>query len=503
MAENEATAVKVSSSTASDVKHTMKGARLLYSAPRFILRGPIYMIFVIGVGGLMYSFYSKVDQVVNCKMVLTTNIAKVQSPSTGVVNDIFVGENDNVKLGSSLVDIQFKTGALMDSEADSLQQQIDKLSDEKKRLMDSKETEAEKIEDIKKTIETETTHLTTLEDEFKQQDETFKDQIDAAKAKETPLLEQIKIAQGDVVNAENQLKAKKVAEEDALKQMDDEQKLVNQKLSTIDRLQALKTVHDNTVSAYQIAQTSVGQANGKVAQLNASLAEIRAEPARLAVVHSGAKLERDKKRADSRSLISQMKNQIEEMKKGSGHNIERMDSEIKRLEDKKEQTKKILPNVKYEGELCKVSSSFPGKIISVFIKPGEQIARGQAMFGVWKEDTEPIYASIMVENKDIARIHLDQEVHLKYYAYPYQEYGSKFGKITNIPLQTSDVKGQETMYEVQVQLMNSKDKIMEDKGQKKIKPSLGLQGLAEIVVGQKLLIETVFSPISKFLSADD
>jgi hypothetical protein len=42
---DEGSAVKVVHIPVQDVAHTMKAARLLYSAPSWVLRGPVYMIF--------------------------------------------------------------------------------------------------------------------------------------------------------------------------------------------------------------------------------------------------------------------------------------------------------------------------------------------------------------------------------------------------------------------------------------------------------------------------
>ena len=83
----------------------MKAARLLYSAPTYVLRGPIYLIFVITFAGLFYSFWGKVDDLVYCPgLELKAEITRVQSPKSGTVSQVFVAEIGR-KIGKAIVKI--------------------------------------------------------------------------------------------------------------------------------------------------------------------------------------------------------------------------------------------------------------------------------------------------------------------------------------------------------------------------------------------------------------
>ena len=44
---------------AAQMRHTIKSSKLLYSAPDYILRAPIYLIFAITLTALFYSFWRK------------------------------------------------------------------------------------------------------------------------------------------------------------------------------------------------------------------------------------------------------------------------------------------------------------------------------------------------------------------------------------------------------------------------------------------------------------
>ena len=128
MAESDGSAVRVVNTPGQDVAHTMKAARLLYSAPSYVLRGPIYIIFLITFTGLIYSFYNKVTQQITCRMTVQADFTRVQAPNGGYVSQVYVSEGAEIKPFTNLVDIQIKKSATDDSEAVRLQGQLDKIT---------------------------------------------------------------------------------------------------------------------------------------------------------------------------------------------------------------------------------------------------------------------------------------------------------------------------------------------------------------------------------------
>src|SRR5438477_11060329 len=117
------------------------------------------------------------------------------------------------------------------------------------------------------------------------------------------------------------------------------------------------------------------------------------------------------------------------------------------------------------------------------------------------KSTEAKFVQIMIQNRDRGRIKEGQSVQIKYDAYPYQEWNIYEGKVTHIADRPSEVKGQESTYEVRVDLNAESRKIK--KGTKEVELTLGLQGFAEIITVKKQLIETIFTHISRlFMQVD-
>ncbi len=87
-------------------RHPIKAARLLFSAPNFILRGPIYLTFIVMFGMLVYSFIAKKDIIVTAPLKLEKKYETVESIGAGQVIEVRVKENASVKANDLLVRVQ-------------------------------------------------------------------------------------------------------------------------------------------------------------------------------------------------------------------------------------------------------------------------------------------------------------------------------------------------------------------------------------------------------------
>jgi multidrug resistance efflux pump len=502
-------AVKVTGMPVQDVAHTMKAARLLYSAPGYILRGPIYMIFVVTFTGLFYSFWSKVDDLVLCPgLELRADITRVQAPKSGTVAQVFVNENDIIKAYTNLLDIQLRTGAA-ESEVDQIQESIDKLEEKKRMVKESKELKAQRTKDLRQQIEDDKLREKQLLSDIEKEDALFQDELRKATA-DMPILESdLQNAMRDIAKAEESLKTRRQEEADAAASYEKEKKLLDQKLTTEPAVQQLKTVLGQKREAVITTDLSLSQVREKINQIKLRISEMTKMPDSLKLKQQRMRGDREVRRNSIRESIANKESQIAEIELSMKQSESEVQAEIDRLKQKKDETQRLMPNVKLEGQTATVSSQFGGKVVSVFVKPDQPINRGDPMFGIWR-DTERIYAEIYIRNDSIGRVKrgLERqgklEVKIKYGAYPYQEYGSKRGFIRNIAEKpSSEIKGHETDYLAKIELEDLDEKgpftwHQKSEDGKPVPMTMGLVGFAEIKTGERKLIEILFTPVSKF-----
>lgn len=501
MAESEGSAVRVVNTPVQDVAHTMKAARLLYSAPSYVLRGPIYIIFLITFSGLIFSFYNKVTQQITCRMTVQADYTRVQAPNGGYISQVYVTEGAEIKPFTNLVDIQIKKSATDDSEAVRLQGQLDKITKDLEYAGKEKAVQETRIADMERSLAEEKQKESDLSDRIKRE-KADSDAILAGNDKKVAqLATRLKQVEDGVEDLKRNVDAAAKRAKDSRQRWEEEKKLVEQKLSTIQQLRALEDTMNAQEKGLEDARSAVNKALGDVSNARLELNAAKEEPKQIANDWEQKTYRHTNERNAIRERQSQLKSDIERAKialtRGS-------DDLVKQKADIEERIKKgnVLSQfgVAYEGELCKLTSQFGGTVTNVYAKAGNQVSAGEVLLTVVK-NTETKYAQILVQNRDIGRLKEGQFVGIKYDAYPYQEWNIYEGSVAKISPRPSEVKGQESMYEVQVSL--NKQYIQKNENSKKIDLVLGLQGFAEIKTGDKRLIETIFTPISRFFLQDD
>ena len=501
MAESDGSAVRVVNTPGQDVAHTMKAARLLYSAPSYVLRGPIYIIFLITFTGLIYSFYNKVTQQITCRMTVQADFTRVQAPNGGYVSQVYVSEGAEIKPFTNLVDIQIKKSATDDSEAVRLQGQLDKITKDLEYAGKEKEVQQTRITDMERSLTEEKQKETDLADRIKREKLDYEATL-AGNDKKVAMLEtRSKQVEASVDDLKRNVEAATKRASEAKIRYDEEKKLVDQKLSTIQQLRGLSDTKDAADKALEDSKAAVSKAMGDVSNAQLEVRSAKEEPKQLLNDWEQKSYRHTAERNAIRERQSQLKSDIERAKLALDKGTEEL---VKQKTDIEERIKKgnVLSQfgVSYEGELCKLTSQFGGTVTNVYTKAGNQVSAGEVLLTVVR-NTETKYASIVVQNRDIGRLKEGQFVGIKYDAYPYQEWNIYEGSVAKISPRPSEVKGQESMYEVQVSL--NKQYIQKNENSKKIDLVLGLQGFAEIKTGDKRLIETIFTPISKFFLQDE
>lgn len=140
-------------------------------------------------------------------------------------------------------------------------------------------------------------------------------------------------------------------------------------------------------------------------------------------------------------------------------------------------------------------SVFDGTVIQEHVQRGQFVTAGAPLITLVKESAA-LEGYAFIDNKDIGSLARGQSVKIKYFAYPYQEYGIAIGRIADIASTPSGLPGKESKYLIRVALQS--ETIAPPNGS--ARPlEMGLEGIAEIKTGEKRLIEFLFSPLAHFL----
>ncbi|MBF0284679.1 MAG: HlyD family efflux transporter periplasmic adaptor subunit [Magnetococcales bacterium] len=215
-----------------------------------------------------------------------------------------------------------------------------------------------------------------------------------------------------------------------------------------------------------------------------------------------AKVEVDKLQVSLSALSEEkIKNDIAQNEQRYKDQSDRQKRELERVEKLIKEEQGMLGGVSREGSQTSYQSTLTGMVSQVHVKSGNMINGGEPMVTLIKESAA-LEAQVLVMNKDIGRLKKGQIVQIKYFAYPYQEYGIPTGVISDIATRPGGGKGagNESMYVVRVAL---NEETIALRGEKPRPLEIGLEGFAEIKTGEKRFIELMFSPISKFFTQQE
>jgi multidrug resistance efflux pump len=444
-------AVHVEPMLAKPVRHPLKAAKLLYTTPSYILSAPIYLIFVILAVGIIYAFWARQDVLVMAPLVLEKDSFTLQATGQGQVTEVTARENSFVQAGDQLAVIQEQIRPFDSSQRQALEGQRKELQEERDKVLSEYEHE-----------------LTQLNFELEDLTNNRETRTQSLEGQVAILSEQLAAAQ----NA-------KQAAEDALA-------IAQQQYERIRRLFANRDVtvsdRDNALEKLNAAQKAVFDANVRISETATSLETAKAELNEFVDLRQQAKIEKE---------ISQTEFQRD-------RDLKRLNEQIQGLTGRLD-IATYQEGTVYEGSEARYTSLFDGVITKVHIAPGQMISPGAPLITIVRDSTV-LEGHAYVENKDIGNLKRGQEVKIKYFAYPYQEYGIATGLISSIATTPGGPPGKESMYLVNVVL---RDDTIRRRGGKPRPLELGLEGIAEIKTGEKRFIEILFTPISKFFTPEE
>jgi multidrug resistance efflux pump len=441
-------AVHVEPMLAKPVRHPIKAAKLLYTTPSYILSAPIYLIFVILAVGIIYAFWAKQDVLVMAPLVLEKDSFTLQATGPGQVTAVAIQENSFVQAGDPLAVIQEQIRPFDNAQRQALESQRTELAKERDKVLSEYEHKLTQLNyDLKDLTNNRGTRITALENQVNN------------------LSKQLAIAHN----------SKKVAEDSLM--------ISQQQYERIRRLFANRDVtvseRDRALEKLNAAQQAVFDANERIGQTENDLNTAKVELSEFKDLRQQEKIEKE---------ISQTETQ-------RNRDLKRLDEQIQGLTSRLD-IATYQEGTVYEGSEARYTSLFDGVITKVHVAPGQMISAGAPLVTIVRDSTV-LEGHAFVENKDIGNLKRGQEVKIKYFAYPYQEYGIATGLISSIATTPGGPQGKESMYLINVVL---RDDSIRRRGGKAKPLEIGLEGIAEIKTGEKRFIEILFTPISKFFT---
>ncbi len=223
---------------------------------------------------------------------------------------------------------------------------------------------------------------------------------------------------------------------------------------------------------------AIADAAAQVAQFNLSLEQSR----------------REFKQLSDQQLLTIIQEDIRKLEGNKERDVRELDDYIRGLKARIAEADTLVPGVRYGDRMVNYKSILDGIVTGIHVSKGNVIGAGNDLVTM-VSSMAPLEAVAYVQNQDIGQLRRGQPVKIKYFAYPFQEWGIQLGTISEISTKPSGEAGRESMYTIRVALDTE---IITKKRTRPRKLEMGLEGVAEVKTGEKRLISIVFSPFARF-----
>jgi len=211
--------------------------------------------------------------------------------------------------------------------------------------------------------------------------------------------------------------------------------------------------------------------------------------------------DRDKQQQGDQSTLERMNRDIDKAGEDHTTEIKQINERIADLQERRRQAQTLVPGVRYDQDHAHYSSIVDGIVTTVHVQRGQLVNPGAPLVTIVR-NSAPLEARVLVQNKDIGLLKIGQDVKIKYFAYPFQEYGIQKGSISDISVRPSTTPGEADLFVVNVALASETVQRQPVRQGDPVKTlEIGLTGTAEIKTGDKRFIELLFTPASKFFQA--
>ncbi len=239
---------------------------------------------------------------------------------------------------------------------------------------------------------------------------------------------------------------------------------------------------DQLKEEYQLVDAerdkAIADAAAQVAQFNLSLEQSQ----------------REFKQLSDQQLLTIIQEDIRKLEGNMERDVRELDDDIRGLKSRIAEADTLVPGVRYGDRMVNYKSILDGIVTRIHVSKGNVIGAGKDLVTM-VSSMAPLEAVAYVQNQDIGQLRRGQPVKIKYFAYPFQEWGIQKGTISEISTKPSGEAGRESMYIIRIALDTE---VIKKKRRRPRKLEMGLEGMAEVKTGEKRLISIVFSPFARF-----
>ncbi|MDY0016656.1 MAG: HlyD family efflux transporter periplasmic adaptor subunit [Candidatus Delongbacteria bacterium] len=414
----------------------------LETPPPFILRGPIYVIVFILLTAIIYSSVTSVNIKISGYMTVKGEEHVVQSPVNGLVNVIYQLDNSHVQINDKLISL-FSQSTLYSE--NNLKVSAKKKDELLKRYL--------WLQLFKSRIDS----LVVL---YTKKNIAFKVDIPKFNKEYSP-------EQGSNLSDTNDSSDFSSIGNFDLKYLSLEQNIV----SLWNEYQRTKKLTEQVFKTYQENKNLLDKSFISQQEYQNSEQNYNQSKARLENIIRDFKI----------SILSTY-DEIYQGLDGVISNLISIDSEI-------ESVKNMLSGIEITGNSFLIRSKYSGIISDVYVKTSQMVSEGIPLFRMIRDDY-PLYGIIYVATGNVSQVEKDQDVSIKFDAFPFQIYGIQRGKVVSVSDDVKFIDGAGYVYEVTVALI--KDESIT------LKPGEG--GFAEINTGKKKIIEIMIAPVTKIFA---
>lgn len=406
--------------------------------PSFVLKGPIFIIFIVIFAAIIYSFFAKVQTKVSTPVTVTGEEYLVQSPVLGSVSSIYISNGESVKEQQSIISILSEGMLVTQSNIHEV------LTD-----LQNMESRFKLITYAIKQIESHANYYGKRNSNFSvniSSEVDFSTNDGLLNADNVNVSEQ-KWRQSEYYNIVERLKIK-------MKNLWTEYYRTRKLLSKQEQIyeEDKELFEKDVITSYQLASS-----HEKYLNLQASASNIL-----------------NTFKIDIFEIVEQLMEQRTSVYE-----------KYRNIKLELDETQISEENIIIKDKLVIVNAKYPGEVVNINVKSYEYVARGMGLLTIIRSDL-PDYGEMYIPDSDIGKVAPGQKVTIKFDAFPYQEYGVQIGTLVNIsadPISTGSG-------------ISYKAKMTFEKVNPKINLRYGMRGSAEISTGEKRLIETIFAPIT-------
>jgi HlyD family type I secretion membrane fusion protein len=143
-----------------------------------------------------------------------------------------------------------------------------------------------------------------------------------------------------------------------------------------------------------------------------------------------------------------------------------------------------------DGNEIRLTAPYAGTILRLYVKNSGAVLHEGEMVAELVREGETLLAELKLPEAGVGKLKTDQGVKLKYDAFPYQRYGVKYGRVAWLSPASIETKDGAS-FRARVEIAD-REVLIQGQSRRLV---AGMSGKAEIVIGNRSLIEYVLEPL--------